>query len=96
VSVKSFGSRDCSKYAADSGCSEFSNPASAEVLPFIDPPASATIQFLPAPNNYYILTVNMGAVVTTTGLGLFYSPNKDEAEFKASEDGSIYDNFCSE
>ena len=94
VSIRSFGSRDCSQYPSDSGCSNISDAASAEVLPFIDAPSSATVV---SQGGYYLVTLTMGTVIPANfnGLGIFYSPNKDEAEFRASNDGSIVDGFCS-
>jgi len=96
VAVKSFGSRDCSLYPADSGCSPFSQPAVAEILPYIAPPASATIQYLTSPDVHYMVTVTMGAnPAGFSGFGLFYSPVKEEAETRASSDASIVDGVCS-
>ncbi|MDH4263098.1 MAG: hypothetical protein OEV78_08645 [Spirochaetia bacterium] len=91
VSVVSI--RDCSNYPAGSGCTTNSEPVSAEVLPYVAPPSSATIQYINSPANYYMLTVVMGTP-PTKGIGLFYSYSKEEAESKAAEDGSIYDGFC--
>jgi hypothetical protein len=93
VSVRSFGSRDCSKSGADSGCSPYSDPASAEVQAYIAPPTNASIQHVTTPDSHYLVTLTL-TVAPAKGLGLFYSPNKDEAESKASEDGSIFDGFC--
>lgn len=95
VSVMSFSAnRDCTKYP-DSGCSANSDPASAEVLPYVAPLTTASIQYLVSPDAHYVLTVSMAVVpANLTGLGLFYSPNRDEAESKAAEDPTIFDGFC--
>ena len=95
VAVKSFATRDCTKYSSDSNCSEVSNVASAEVLPFVAPPTNVSIQNVLTPDPHYILDVSMTTVPPDlTGIGLFYSPNQEEAEFKASVDGTIWDGFC--
>ncbi|MDH4200157.1 MAG: hypothetical protein OEV66_07225 [Spirochaetia bacterium] len=88
VSIRSHGSRDCTKYKLTSDCA-YSNPASAMVVAEVPAPTNPAIQ---AVSTYYVITLTLPA--TTTGLGIFYSPDPDDANNKAMGDINLYDGFC--
>ena len=88
VAVRSHGSRDCTKYGYKTvdECA-YSDPVVAQVTTAVAAPTNMTIQLI---SGYYMLTVTGAA----GGLGIFYSPDPDEANYKAIADINQYDGFC--
>lgn len=89
VAVKSYGSRDCSNGRYGSDCSPYSDTVTIKVSAEAAAPTAPGIQYYSV-GNYYIITVT----TNTNELGLFYSSNADEADYRVLSYTTLYDGYC--